>query len=279
MPLAVLALILVAAVLHAAWNALLKASEHPLGLATRAVSLGAAISLPVFAAVWLWQGRPGLPPLAWLVALGSSALELLYFLALSTAYRRGELSVVYPIARGTAPLLAVGVGLLLLGERLHLAAVVGVVCLLAGIWAVRRPSAAGAALVPAVMTGVLIAAYSSLDRIGVRLGPPWLYAGVLWMFTAVFLLGYATAMNIPEARLTVELRTSLIVGVLMTAAYLMILLALSVAPLAVVAPVRESAIVLVTAWGVWRLRERRGARLRIVGAVAIVVGITLLTIA
>ena len=94
----------------------------------------------------------------------------------------------------------------------------------------------------------------------------------------VFLLGYATAMNVPQARLTLEPRTSLMVGVLMTAAYFMILFALSVAPLAVVAPLRESAIVLVTAWGIWRLRERRGARLRLAGAVAIVVGITLLTI-
>ncbi|TMF60096.1 MAG: hypothetical protein E6I16_07435 [Chloroflexi bacterium] len=279
MPLAVLPLVLVAAVLHATWNALLKASEHPLGLATRAVSLSAAISLPVLAAVWFWQGRPGLMPMAWLVALGSAALELLYFIALSTAYRRGELSVVYPIARGTAPLLAVGVGVVLLGERLPVAAVVGVVCLLLGIWAVQRPSPAGAALVPALMTGVLIAAYSSLDRIGVRPGPPWLYGWVLWLFTAVFLLAYATAMNIPEARLTVAPGTSLLVGVLMAAAYFMILFALSVAPLAVVAPLRESAIVLVTAWGIWRLRERRGAWLRMTGAVAILGGIALLTTA
>ena len=277
MPLAVIPLVLVAAVLHAAWNALLKASEHPLGLATRAVSLSAAISLPVVAAAWLWQGRPGLTPLAWLVAMGSAALELLYFIALSTAYRRGDLSVVYPIARGTAPLLAVGVGLLLLGERLHPAAAAGIICLLAGIWAVGRPAPAGAALIPALMTGVLIAAYSSLDRVGVRLGPAWLYAGVLWLFTAVFLLGYATAMKIPEARLTIAPARSLLVGVLMTAAYFMILVALSVAPLALVAPLRESAIVLVTAWGIWGLRERRGAWIRMAGAVAIVGGIALLT--
>jgi len=69
------------------------------------------------------------------------------------------------------------------------------------------------------------------------------------------------------------------VGVLMTAAYFMILFALSVAPLAVVAPLRESAIVLVTAWGIWRLRERRGAWLRMAGAVAILGGIALLTTA
>src|SRR5437773_6855941 len=128
------------------------------------------------------------------------------------------------------------------------------------MWAVRRPSPAGAALIPALMTGVLIAAYSSLDRIGVRPGPPWLYGWVLWLFTAVFLLAYATAMNIPEARLTVAPGTSLLVGVLMAAAYFMILFALSVAPLAVVAPLRESAIVLVTAWGIWRVRERQIGR-------------------
>src|SRR2546430_7992155 len=175
-------------------------------------------------------------PLAWLVALGSAGLELLYFIALSTAYRRGELSVVYPIARGTAPLVAVGVGLVLLGERLQPAAVVGVICLLAGIWAVQRPSQAGAALIPALMTGLLIAAYSSLDRIGVRLGPPWLYGWVLWLFTAVFLLAYATARDIPQARFTGEPGTSPPVGVLMSAADLMILFALPVAPPAVLAP-------------------------------------------
>jgi drug/metabolite transporter (DMT)-like permease len=271
--------VLVAAVLHAGWNALLKASENPLALATRAVSLSAAISLPLFAGIWLWQGRPGLTPLAWLIATGSAGLELLYFIALSAAYRRGELSVVYPIARGTAPLLAAAIGILLLGERLHLAAGAGVLCLLAGIWAVRRPSPAGAALLPALLTGVLIAAYSSLDRIGVRLGPAWLYAWILWLLTAVFLVAFATTMRIPQARLTVEPTTSLVVGVLMSAAYFMILFALSVAPLAIVAPLRESAIVLVTAWGIWRLRERRGAWLRIGGALAIVGGIALLTIA
>ena len=71
---------------------------------------------------------------------------------------------------------------------------------------------------------------------------------------------------------------SLIVGVLMTAAYFMILFALSVAPLAIIAPLRESAIVLVTAWGIWRLGERRGAWLRLAGALAIVAGIALLTV-
>lgn len=278
-PLAVLPLVVLAAVCHATWNALLKASENPLALAARALTLGTLASLPPVATLWLVQGRPGLPLAGWLLALASAGLELLYFIALSTAYQRGELSVVYPIARGTAPLLAVVVGVVILGERLHQVALAGVVLLLGGIWAVRRPAKAGSALGPALLTGVLIAAYSSVDRIGVRLGPPWLYGWLLWFFGAILLLAFTRIRGVAESRLTDELGVSLAVGVLMTAAYFMILFALSIAPLAIVAPLRESAIVLVTAWGIWRLGERRGAWIRMAGAFAIVGGIALLTIA
>ncbi len=278
MPLAVLPLVLLAAVFHATWNALLKASENPLALAARALTLGTIAALPPVAIAWLLNGRPGLPLAGWLIAIGSAGLELIYFITLSTAYRRGELSVVYPIARGTAPLFAVLVGVVLLGERLHTPAVVGVIALLVGIWAVRRPSTAGSAMGPALLTGLMIAAYTSLDRIGVRLGPPWLYGWLLWLFAAIFLVAFTTVRRVPGSRLTEEPKLSLAVGVLMTAAYFMILFALSVAPLAIIAPLRESAIVLVTAWGIWRLGERRGAWLRVAGALAIVAGIALLTI-
>jgi len=277
-PLAVLPLVLLAAVFHASWNALLKSSENPLSLAARAIAWGTVIALPPVAVAWIVAGRPGLPPAGWLLALASAFLELIYFVALSIAYQRGELSVVYPIARGSAPLLAVLVGLLLLGERLHPSAGLGILALLAGIWAVRRPAKAGSALWPALLTGVMIAAYTSLDRIGVRLGPPWIYGWLLWLFGAIFLIAYTTIRRIPGSRLTDEPKMSLTVGVLMTAAYFMILFALSVAPLAIIAPLRESAIVLVTAWGIWRLGERRGAWIRVAGALAILGGIALLTI-
>src|ERR1700736_2232054 len=257
---------------------MLKASENPLALATRALTWGTVLSLPPVAVAWLLSGRPGLPLAGWLIALASAFLELIYFIALSTAYQRRALSVVYPIARGTAPLLAVLVGLLLLGERLHPSACLGVLALLAGIWAGRRPSIAGSALWPALLTGAMLAAYTPLDRIGVRLGSPWIYGWLLWLFGAIFLIVYTTVRRVPGSRLTDEPRVSGVIGVLMTAAYFMILFALSVAPLAIIAPLRESAIVLVTAWGIWRLGERRGAWLRVAGALAIVAGIALLTL-
>jgi drug/metabolite transporter (DMT)-like permease len=274
----VLALVLLAAILHAAWNAMMKVAESPLGLAARATTFGAIATLVPVTAIWLWQGRPGMPAAAWVLVILSGGLELLYFIALTTAYQRGELSVVYPIARGTAPLLAVGVGLLILGERIHAAALVGIVLLLAGIWSVRRPSAASAALVPALITGVLIAAYSSVDRVGVRLTSPWVYGWFLWALEALFLQLYARVARVPGSSLRIQPGRSLVVGVLMTGAYFLILFALSVAPLAIIAPLRESAIVLVAAWGIWRLGERRGAWIRIAGAAAIVVGIALLAI-
>lgn len=258
---------------------MLKAAENPLALAARAVTFGAAVSLPPVAAVWLWQARPGLAPVGWVIVIASAFLELLYFITLSAAYRRGELSVVYPVARGTAPLLAVVVGLLILGERLRLTGLAAIACLLVGIWAVRRPARDSAALAPAIATGVLIAAYSSLDRIGVRLGPPWLYGWLLWLFIAVLLQLFSRITRLPRSQLTDDPGTSLTVGVLMTAAYFPVLFALSIAPLAIIAPLRESAIVLVTAWGIWRLQERRGAWLRVGGALAIVGGIVLLTFA
>lgn len=281
MPLTVLPLLLLAAVCHAVWNALLKEAANPLVLAARAVAWGTALSFPFVLAAWLLNGRPGLPPEAWALAALSAAMELVYFIFLSTAYLRGELSTVYALARGTAPLLAVVVGVVLLGERLHPVAAGGVLLVLAGIWSVRRPSAATGVLLPALATGVMIAAYTSLDRVGVRLAPPWLYAWILWLFAAILLGGYTRARGLTR-RAPAELPTlwtTVLVGALMTLAYFMVLIALSLAPLAVIAPVRESAIVLVTAWGIWRLRERQGAWLRMGGAVAIVIGIVLLTFA
>jgi drug/metabolite transporter (DMT)-like permease len=110
------------------------------------------------------------------------------------------------------------------------------------------------------------------------LGSPWIYGWLLWLFGAILLVAYTRIRTVPGSRLTDEPKLSVTVGVLMTAAYFMILFALSVAPLAIIAPLRESAIVLVTAWGIWRLGERRGAWLRVAGALTIVAGIALLTL-
>ena len=104
------------------------------------------------------------------------------------------------MARGTAPLILVVVGLVVLGERLAPGAALGVAILLAGLLTVQRPwrflrgeTANRAAVAFALLTGVTIARYTSLDRVGVQLAPPWLYGAILWLVAAVGLLVVAVA--------------------------------------------------------------------------------------
>jgi drug/metabolite transporter (DMT)-like permease len=248
---------------------------------------------PITLVVWLIAGRPGLAPAAAGLAAISTVLELAYLWLLSAAYQRGELSVVYPIARGSAPLLAVAAGIGVLGERLAPAQLVGVALLLAGILAVTLPQTSGRATVPALLTGVSIAAYTAVDRIAVRLSPPWLYG---W-FLIVLLAGGLVISTWVSAKLAARRRRSAavvepltgerpqltwpqaaVIGVFMWSAYLLVLVALSIAPLSVVAPVRETAVVAVAVWGVWKLRERKGAALKLLGASATLVGVALLAL-
>ena len=270
-------LCLLAAGMHATWNVLLKGSPDPLPSATRAVVGSALLLAPAVLGVWLLAGRPGLPAGAWLVVMASAAAELVYFVFLSRAYQAGDLSVVYPIARGTGPVVAVTGGLLILGERLSALELVGVFVLLAGIWAVRRPSG-GNAVGLAVITGIAIGTYTILDRVGVRLGPVWLFAWVLWVTMGVFLAAWTRGRPLADLFRPTG-RRSLLIGFLMVGAYSCALLALSLAPVSIVAPLRESAIVLVSAWGILKMKETGSIALRVAGAVAIVAGIALIALA
>ena len=150
----------------------------------RATIAAALIATPATAVAWLLTGRPGFSPSAAGWCALSATFELTYLWLLSTAYRRGQLSVVYPIARGSAPLLAVNVGLGLLHERLTATQLAGVGLLLVGILAVALPQTGGRATLPALLTGVAIAAYTAVDRVGVRLSTPWLYGWLLVMLLA-----------------------------------------------------------------------------------------------
>src|SRR5438105_1158818 len=141
-----------------------------------------------------------------------------------------------------------------------------------------RSLAASAAVVPALITGLFIGIYTTLDRVGINLGSPWLYGGLLWLLIALLLAAWTRGR--PLGRGAGEnWRTSIAIGLMSALAYGLVLVALVLAPVAIVAPLRESAIVLVTAWGVWKLKEREGAALRLAGAVAIVIGIALIALA
>ena len=154
--------------------------------------------------------------------------------------------------------------------------------LLAGILAVTLSQASGRATIPALLTGVAIAAYTTVDRVGVRLTAPWIYGWLLFTLMAIELpitLWVAARLGLyrsPDAEAGPSWRQALIIGAFFLAGYVLVLVALSIAPLAIVAPVREIAIVAVAVWGVWRLGERQSAGIKIVGAAATLVGVALL---
>lgn len=285
----IIGMVALSAVLHVAWNVRLKTAGDPLRTATIGMLAACLGIVPVGVASWLLAGRPDLPAVAIALGLISGTVEAGYFILLSAAYRRGDLSVVYPIARGTAPLLAVAVGVALLGERLGTGGSLGVVALLAGFLVFQRPwralsrrrSGAGRAFDPAIgfalATGVTIATYTAIDRVGARLMAPLSYAAILWVTTSVVLVLWVRFVARSGALFgdgRAEVRNAAVGGWLTLGAYVLILFALSVAPLSGVAPLRESATVFAAAWGSVRLGEAMNRRetARRIGASLLIVG-------
>jgi drug/metabolite transporter (DMT)-like permease len=290
-----LACVLVSAVMHASWNILLKTAGDPLRTATAGMVAASALLLPGAAIGWWVMGQPPIPVQGVVLGVISGLVEVAYFVFLAAAYRRGDLSVVSPLARGTAPLLIVIVGVTVLGERLAPMSAAGVAILIAGLLTVQRPwrllrgehkahrGAAGFAL----LTGIMIATYTSIDRVGSQLMAPWIYVAILWGVGAAGLSVVAWlrpriaggAVAPPPAPLDT---TKAVVGGLMTlGAYLLILFALSRAEVALVGPLRESSVLLTAAWGIVRLREavtRREVGFRLVGAALVLLGALLLAI-
>lgn len=314
---AIVAVILFAALLHVTWNVLLKTAGDPMTAATVGIVAATLVAVPLAAAGWLVAGQPAIPTAAVVLAVVSGVLETAYFVCLSGAYRHGDLSVVYPTARGTAPLLAVLIGIGLFGERLQPTGVVGVVLLLVGLLALTEPwRILLGGLRPsdrvstryALATGVLIALYSAVDRAGARLTEPWLYAALIWPAMAAGLLtwrrlaiaarvrtlvpaldtGTHVAMSQPLGVSAVDRRASgidapraIVGGLLTLVAYALILFAYTLAPLTAVAPLRESAVVVASGWGTLRLGEadgRRDAARRLMAAAVVAAGIVLLVL-
>lgn len=290
MPPEVIALIAVAAVLHATWNIMLKTSGDPLRTGNRAMIAGTLIGLPFAIGGWFAIGQPLIPPEAWTLGILSGLVEVAYLVLLTGAYRRGDLSVVYPIARGTAPLLTVFSGVVLLNERLSPVAAVGLALLIAGLVIVQRPwrllrsgRRLEAAAPWAFACGVSIATYSTIDRVGVRVIEPWVFAAILFPVCATGLALWVRFVD--RAARTAPApswRRAAVAGFFAVDTYILILAAYSIAPLSIVSPLRESAIVLVSGWGSFRLAEalsRREGLASLAGAALIVMGGLILAVA
>ena len=273
MSLAVMFLVLLGAVLHATWNVIIKAGSDTL-LDTVLVTCGAAtiaaLALPFVP----------LPQQASWPYLGASmAIHLAYFNLVALAYRTGDLSYAYPIMRGSAPPLTAAVAAVTVREPLSSGAWLGIALISAGILALTGDSWRSGRFNVAtcgfgLLNAAVIAAYTLVDGVGVRLsGNPWSY--ILWLFVLVPLplltLVLLTRPGAFVAQLSARWKPGFLGGACTTGSYGVALWAMTVAPIALVAALRETSVIFGIVFASLFLKERFGA-VRYLAASAVTLG-------
>ncbi len=272
MPASALGLALAAACLHALWNVLV-ARARDVEAATAVALLVAAVAYaPLAVATWRVEAS------AWPYVAASGALELVYFVLLALAYRVGELSVVYPVARGAAPVVVLAAGAIVLGRTVSARQVAGVCLVGAGVLLVRGLRGDARGVPYGLAIAATIAAYTLVDKDGVRHADAVAYLELVMLVPTV-----VTAAKVVRARGAAALRrewgvSTVVAGLASFGAYLLVLLALERASAASVAAVRETSVVIAALLARSVLREPVG-RGRIAGAVAVAAGIAVLSFA
>jgi drug/metabolite transporter (DMT)-like permease len=291
-------LILVAAVAHASWNLFSKQAS-----VTGAVSfiwLVSASATALYAPVIVIDvivTRPHLSGLSWIFMAGTGVLQAAYFLFLQSGYRLGDLSLVYPIGRGTGALLAALAGIVILGERPGPVAIAGIGCIVAGIIVIGIPGRAGSAVPAAagtarhapsparatafaLLTGMFIASYTLWDKyaVGTLRTPPLLQGFAAFPIMALLFALPARQAGDRTALVWRDYRAQVIgAAVLAPFAYILVLAALSFTAVAAVAPAREVSVLFGVLLGRRMLGEGNLAR-RIAAAAAIMAGIVAIAI-
>ena len=280
LPLHIIALVLLAAVLHATWNAVIKAGEDRALTMALVIGTGSVLALPVL----LFVQAPAVE--SWLYLLLSFLLHVGYFFFLLQAYRVGDLSHVYPVARGAAPLLVAGGGAIFAGEVLSPGALAGLLLASLAIasFAFERGLAAPRQAKPfvfALVTAVFISSYTVTDALGVRVsGSPLGFIAWLFLISGFPLLGYAFVAR-PGAfapYLRAHWKAGLIGGTFCALAYALVIWALNFGAMAQVSALRETSVVFAVVLGWIMLGEPFGAR-RAVAALLVALGITIMHLA
>jgi len=274
MPLAVTLLVLGAALLHASWNAIVRSGDDKL-LDTTAMTLGAGVLAALCLPFLPLPARASWP---WLAA--SVVLHAAYFWALISAYRHGDLSTVYPLMRGLAPLLTTGAAFVFIGEVPGRYGVAGIALISAGI---LLPVLIGRhgnrrAQAWAVANAGIIAAYSVVDGLGARAsGNAASYVLWIFFFDAFPLTALAIARRGmgPVGAALLRWRPAVIGASCTIGSYGIVLWAMTVAPVAAVAALRETSVIFAALIGAWLLKEPFGP-LRIAGAGLVAAGVLLL---
>ncbi len=275
MSLSAVLIVLFAALLHATWNALIKSAPDRLAV------LGLLNVGHVAFGIMLAVVSP-IPDLAsWGFIAASTLIHFGYYYLLYQSYRLGDLSQVYPIARGMSPVLVALGAQIFAGETLPVMAWVGVLTASGGIFLLSGNlfggKVSGIAVLAAMGTGVMIASYSLVDGLGVRLaGSATAYIGWLFIFeglAAVFIFGRMGRRSFALSRRTWIL--GLTGGLVSALAYGLVIYVKSLAPLAMVSTLRETSVVIAALIGVMLLGERPW-RLRLVASIIVAIGVIIM---
>ena len=285
-----LILVLLSAVAHATWNFLAKRATNQ-DVFILWVLISISVLLLPLAAILIWR-YPILYP-GWWFIFGTVVLHSLYFVFLGRSYAYADLSLVYPVARGTGPALVPVIGALVLKEIITTLAIVGIISVVLGIFTVswwgqfqkvfhdplRFFREAGARY--ALLTGLVIAAYTVWDKMGVSYVNPFLYMYFLVLGSALFLTPYVCRIHGTKAiRIEMKGKTVSIIisGLLMFIAYGLILLALQFSRVSYIAAAREVGVVIGVLFGTLMLGEPFGKG-RVLGSCLIVFGLVLISLA
>lgn len=257
MSISVFAALLVAAFLHAVWNASLRRDTDRRAAATAMAIGGGIVGLVLL---------PFLPPMAWAAApyaVATSCIHVAYFALMARAYQQGELSVVYPVMRGLAPLIVTGFAAIFV-ETPSAMAVAGIVVVAAGIASLglERYRAGAFGLGPAIVNAFVIALYTLVDGLAARVsGAPATYvawilfgAGVATAATEIARRGVAPVWAAYRPRFAIGIAA----GGISYGAYAIALWAMTLAPIGAVAAVRESSVLFAAAIGAVALHEKFG---------------------
>ena len=278
MPIEIAAIVLVAALAHASWNALVKSDDD------RLVTLGAVNAVRFLLCVPIVLALPLPAGASWPFLVASAILHVGYYTFLISAYRYGDLSKVYPLARGLSPLLVAAGAFAIAGERLGPLALAGVAIACTGIVSVSFGGVAMQArndrrgVVFAAGTALFIAAYTVTDAMGARRsGDAVSYVAWLAILDGLpMLIAAAVLRRAALARhLSVRMLKSAAGGALQLTAYGLVVWALTLAPMAAVSALRETSVLFAAIIGVKLLGEPLGAR-RITAAALVAAGVAMI---
>lgn len=280
-----LILVLLAAFCHATWNYIAKKTCGGVTFIWLFSSISSLIYLPFLLFVLLNQ-KPEIKPIHFAFIAVSAILHITYFILLDKGYKFGDLSVIYPLARGTGPLLSTLTAIIFLGEKPTPIALIGAIIIISGTliisgssFRIKQPNSK-ASIVFALLCGTSIAAYTIIDKLAVStlLLPPILMD---WCtnFGRVLLLtpySYKNRSQIREQWHTLK-KEILIVAILSPLAYILVLTAMVFSPVSYVAPAREISILIGTVMGA-RLLSESNFKTRLVGACTVLVGLVALSV-